>query len=78
MKQFRIQEGAALYEDIMHRIDLIESLSQEVENTRNPGSTGSGRIRESLDELADRTIDQNRFEQELIYYPKNSMLPRRR
>ncbi|MDI9538817.1 MAG: YicC/YloC family endoribonuclease [Bacteroidota bacterium] len=69
MKQFRIQEGAALYEDIMHRIDLIESLSQEVEKyEKSRIDRIRGRIRESLDELADRTIDQNRFEQELIYY----------
>lgn len=69
MKQFRIQEGAALYEDIMHRIDLIESLSQEVEKyEKSRIDRIRGRIRESLDELADRTIDQNRFEQEIIYY----------
>lgn len=69
MKQFRIQEGAALYEDIMHHIDLIESLSQEVEKyEKSRIDRIRGRIRESLDELADRTIDQNRFEQELIYY----------
>lgn len=69
MKQFRIQEGAALYEDIMHRIDLIENLSQEVEKYEKARIDRiRSRIRESLDELADRTIDQNRFEQELIYY----------
>lgn len=67
---FRIHEGKILEADFRKRILLIESLLQQIEEidqTRTPS------IRERIEKhmaeyLPNATIDQNRFEQELIYY----------
>jgi uncharacterized protein (TIGR00255 family) len=69
-QQFRLDEGSVLEQDIAHRIGLIQnnlSLVEAEEPKRIPV------IRERLNQyLADAVgreiIDQNRFEQELIYY----------
>lgn len=65
---FRQQEGAVLIADLLGRIDRIEELAKEVipyENERVE------RVRTRLQENLQNynvTVDQNRFEQEVIYY----------
>lgn len=69
INEYRSQEGAALYEDITARINTIDTLSQEVvpfEKQRIERI--KSRIKENLDEWNEKNIDENRFEQELIYY----------
>jgi uncharacterized protein (TIGR00255 family) len=69
-QQFRLDEGNVLEQDIKHRIGIILKNLELVEN-EDPKRVPL--IRERLDQfLADavgrENIDQNRFEQELIYY----------
>ncbi len=69
INEYRSQEGAALFEDITARINTIDTLSQEVvpfEKQRIERI--KSRIKENLDEWNEKNIDENRFEQELIYY----------
>ncbi len=67
---FRTQEGRVLDADIRKRIILIGSLLTEVvpfEKERIEKL--KARIRENLEELVDKSkIDENRLEQELIFY----------
>jgi len=67
---FRTQEGAALQKEMAHRnqkiLDLLDEITpyekQRIENLKEKISRG-------LHELADQEdVDQNRFEQELVYY----------
>jgi uncharacterized protein (TIGR00255 family) len=66
--QYRIDEAAALEDDFRTRIaninrylDEVKSLdSQRIENVKE-------RLRKAIDDLK-VTVDENRFEQELIYY----------
>ena len=60
MNDFRIQEGKALITDIIHRVQLIQELSAQVPQLK---------LQEKLNEWTDvKNIDQNRMEQEIIYY----------
>jgi uncharacterized protein (TIGR00255 family) len=70
MDSFRVQEGKSMYEDVLRRNHSIGDLLAQItpfekertEKIRN-------RINEGLDELnINGNIDENRFEQELIYY----------
>lgn len=70
LNEFRLQEGLALEKDFVDRINLIIRLA----NSLAPFETHrieklKQRIRQDIEELisADK-IDENRFEQELIYY----------
>ena len=67
---FRQQEGLALVEDISRRIELIEFYITEVEKFESQRiEIIKNRLRQNLIEyVGENTIDQNRFEQELIYY----------
>jgi uncharacterized protein (TIGR00255 family) len=67
---FRIQEGFALMEDISARIRLIESYIDEVEMFESQRmEIIKTRLRQNLVEyVGENVVDQNRFEQELIYY----------
>ena len=67
--QFRIEEGKKLEEDITTRINTLSRLLTEIL------PFGKGRIEKVKKSLADKlaeidtkNIDENRFEQELIYY----------
>jgi len=68
IQNYRKDEGAALEKDFLHRISVIERLldeviemdSQRIEHFRERLSKGISELKEK--------IDQNRFEQELIYY----------
>ncbi|MFA6949295.1 MAG: YicC/YloC family endoribonuclease [Lentimicrobiaceae bacterium] len=67
---FRSQEGSLLENDFKTRVQMIESLLQEViqfEETRN--TRFREKLRDSVAEFyANNTLDSNRFEQEIIYY----------
>ena len=67
--QFRMEEGKKLEEDITTRINTLSRLLTEI------FPFGKGRIEKVKKSLADKlaeidtkNIDENRFEQELIYY----------
>jgi uncharacterized protein (TIGR00255 family) len=68
--RFRSDEGSTLSEDLKHRIELILAAIPEVEKFE-PNRVGV--LREKLDTLlkdavGTEQVDQNRLEQELIYY----------
>jgi len=67
--QFRLDEGKKLEEDVTSRINKLSELLKEIE------PFAKGRIEkvkkslaEKLAEIDTKNIDENRFEQELIYY----------
>ena len=65
---FRIQEGKELQEDILSNLRQIELGLERIvgldsERTDNQGN----KLREAIETLKEK-IDENRFEQELIYY----------
>jgi len=67
--QFRLDEGEKLEEDVSSRINKLTVLLKEIE------PFAKGRIEkvkkslsEKLAELDNKNIDENRFEEELIYY----------
>ncbi len=70
VNKFRNQEGIALSDDISSRIKLIESSITEIEKFEGQRmEIIKTRLRQNLIEyVGENTIDQNRFEQELIYY----------
>lgn len=66
--EFRKKEGAGLHKDIMTRIGTIESL---LENVKKLDPQRIPKVRERLENSIKElevNIDENRFEQELIYY----------
>ncbi|MEG1634988.1 MAG: YicC/YloC family endoribonuclease [Rikenellaceae bacterium] len=68
LNAFRDREGSVLIADIMKRISLIETLQGEIKQYEIERiETVRARLRENLEALK-ITVDQNRFEQELIYY----------
>lgn len=69
VREFRVQEGAALERKFNEKLDNIERLLESLE----PYEKGRvekirGRIIESLTALPEVEYDANRLEQELIYY----------
>lgn len=65
---FRIQEGETLTKDLLRRVDLIEQYMYEVEpfekeRTKSIHDKMKGDIERIL-----REVDENRLEQEMIYY----------
>ena len=68
--RFRIQEGQILKKDLLHRVELIVGLLDQVEpyeKTRH--DTIKQRLKKNLSELTtEGQYDENRFEAELIYY----------
>ncbi|MCZ6594868.1 MAG: YicC family protein [Bacteroidetes bacterium] len=68
INNYRTDEGKALEKDFEHRIENISSLltkvikldTQRMDNVKE-------RLRKAVSELKE-TVDENRFEQELIYY----------
>lgn len=67
---FRKQEGEALEKDIKNRIYQISSLSEDIEKYEKKRiDTIKERIKNNLSTfLGKEYIDENRFEQELIFY----------
>ncbi len=70
VNDFRIQEGKALQQDILKRINLIENLQKEIEPLEKLRIIHiKEKIKKNLIELFNKNqVDENRFEQELIYY----------
>ncbi len=68
LKSFRTEEGAVLEKDFITRIKSLQTLLKKIEEMDNLRISS---IRERLEKaVADlrAEVDQNRFEQELIYY----------
>ena len=68
LDKFRLQEGEILKKDFIYRIDLIESKLEKIPPYEDERiATVKERMRKYLLDL-DITVDENRFEQEIIYY----------
>jgi len=68
LKTFRKDEGEALEKDIKLRIENINSLLIQAESIDADRITAvKARLQKAIDEL-NVSVDENRFEQELIYY----------
>lgn len=66
---FRKHEGEILKTDFMKHIDFIEEKMNEVPQFENDRiETAKERIRKLMNESGIKEVDENRFEQELIYY----------
>jgi uncharacterized protein (TIGR00255 family) len=66
---FRRQEGIALENEFTDRIEDIRRLLLEVPKYENERiDTIRERMRKSLDDLETKSFDDNRFEQEMIFY----------
>ena len=67
---FRIREGQTLKKDLLHRVELILGLLEQVEPyEKSRHEVIKQRITKNLGELTTTgQYDENRFEQELIYY----------
>ncbi len=67
---YRLQEGAMMKKDLLRNIDNIAKLKQEVQPiSAKRLDKIKERIRKSLQTNLDEVrVDENRFEQELIYY----------
>ena len=67
---FRIQEGQTLKKDLLHRVELILNLLGQVEPyEKSRHEVIKQRLTKNLAELTTAgQYDENRFEQELIYY----------
>lgn len=68
--QFRIEEGKSLYNDLNERIESIRELLAQIPKFEDERiTTIRERINKNLTDLIEqKNIDQNRFEQEIIYY----------
>ena len=67
--QFRLDEGRKLESDITSRIDKLSTLLSEIAPfAKNRINKIKESLSEKLSELDSKNIDENRFEQELIYY----------
>lgn len=68
-KEFRLQEGNAMAEDLKSRVNFIKNELTKVESFEDERiQKVKTRLKENLDKLEDSNVDQNRFEQEIIYY----------
>lgn len=66
---FRAKEGAILKKDLLHRVELILGYLGEVEPfEKNRHEIIKGKLLKNLQELTSGEHDENRFEQELIFY----------
>ena len=67
--QFRSHEGDVLERDFHRHVDLIEQLLGQIPPYEAERiDTAKDRIRRYMADAAVKEVDQNRFEQELIYY----------
>ncbi len=68
IQQFRIAEGTALEKEFLHRIaNIMTLMNQTVAMDGERIETVRSRLSAAIDELK-VTLDENRFEQELIFY----------
>ena len=69
LDNFRSTEGSSMGKDISKRIDLITKCSDEIAGLEDERTESvKSRIRNSLDESGVSNLNEDRFEQELIYY----------
>ncbi len=70
LDEFRNQEGSYLEKDLRQRIDSIEQLQHKIaEHAGDRAVRVREKLAEALKQISDRELaDENRFEQELIYY----------
>lgn len=69
LQEFRIQEGAMLYNLFTKKVDNISNLLKEVEPfEKERVEKIKTRILDNLEKLSGQDYDKNRFEQEMIYY----------
>ena len=70
LNEFRIQEGSSMDQDLRQRVDAISRKLAQVEPYENERIDQiRERIEKNLEELGLKdSVDENRFEQELIYY----------
>lgn len=69
LNEFRIQEGKALFNEFNLRIGEIKRLLSEIPQFENERITiVKERIYKGLSELDNLSVDQNRLEQEMIFY----------
>lgn len=69
LNEFRRQEGLALENEFKDRIESIrKALSEVVKYEQERIDVVKERIRKGLEEIAASNYDENRLEQELIYY----------
>ena len=68
LKEFRKNEGMGLLKDFNYRIGLLQNKLEEV-MTLDPERIESlrAKLQRAIDEI-EQQVDENRFEQELIYY----------
>lgn len=68
LKEFRSKEGMSLLKDFNFRISLLQTKLEEV-MTLDPERIESlrSKLQRAVDEI-EQQVDENRFEQELIYY----------
>jgi len=68
IKDFRTSEGVALEKEFLHRIaNIMTMMNETVSLDAERIDTVKARLRTAIDELK-VTLDENRFEQELIFY----------
>ena len=66
---FRAKEGIVLKKDLVKRVELILGYLAEVEPfEKNRHEIIKGKLQKNLQELTSGEYDENRFEQELIFY----------
>ena len=69
LTNFRLQEGAVLIQDLTDRILAIKNGLQEIPQYEAERiKTVKERIQKGLQDLAHASVDQNRLEQEMIFY----------
>ena len=70
INRFRLQEGEALMKDILRRVGLIEELAAQVPQFEGQRIVAiRQRLQEKINEWTEvKNVDQNRLEQEIIYY----------
>jgi uncharacterized protein (TIGR00255 family) len=69
IQKFRLAEGEVLKTDLLERIDMIEKNMRAIENFEGRRILRiKERLKKSLEDLASQQVDQNRFEQEVLYY----------
>ncbi len=69
LNEFRRQEGIALEREFYERIEAIRQLLEEVPNYEQQRiETIKERMRKSLEDMTVNGYDENRFQQELIFY----------
>jgi len=67
--QFRSHEGDVMEVDFRRHVDLIEQMLHKIPSYENERiETAKERIRRMMADAAIKEVDENRFEQELIYY----------